>query len=600
LKNPNKELRNSEQRYKILTENIQIGILLFDGVSMFYINPAVETILGYNLSEIRDFQMQDIISRDDMSQLLNASKKIFNNEINVFKTVVSLISKDSRKHVLELFMTKVQLDNKPNILITILDITELEKTRHSLAESNDFLNSLISSIYEVVFVHDLDDKYLMFRWPKREAQGWDFSSMIGKKMEDIVEDKERISLHKRMRKLAIESDHSITFTNRIGYEEGERWFEITFSPLHSSNNQIIGTVGVAKDITERIDASEKARFYELRLATIAESVSDIIFYVEQGKVTYISPSVKKILGFDPKDYKGRLVSDFIPLSIVVKASRTNGPYHFESNLSDTQGRKHALEFSVARIGNSYSGVARDATDRRIAEQAKRTFLHSIAHELRNPLTVVIGYSELLKSTTPPENENVHSMIDIILGAAKREQKRITELIGTDTIKTKYEIELFGAYSLFSGIFKKLDVFLKSLVKDVKDGAKLVYTWSVNDNLRDTRVNVDLDKIFEVFENLATNSVKYSQKDRIEINTNVILEERGLKVTFSDRGIGIPKSHMNKIFSPYFQVFESEKKDGVGLGLSIVKLSIETFGGTIEALSTIGEGTTFIITLPVQN
>jgi signal transduction histidine kinase len=105
------------------------------------------------------------------------------------------------------------------------------------------------------------------------------------------------------------------------------------------------------------------------------------------------------------------------------------------------------------------------------------------------------------------------------------------------------------------------------------------------------------RIAEIFRNLVSNAIKYRnfQRTDSEISLKIEIKEDTASIVFSDNGIGIESSNMEKIFNMFYRA--SEQSDGSGLGLYIVKNAIDKLGGQVRVSSTLGEGTTFIINLP---
>jgi signal transduction histidine kinase len=109
---------------------------------------------------------------------------------------------------------------------------------------------------------------------------------------------------------------------------------------------------------------------------------------------------------------------------------------------------------------------------------------------------------------------------------------------------------------------------------------------------------DSDLLYQIFENLLSNAVKYS-KDGQEVDFTVWLEKGNLKATVKDKGIGIPEKEHDQLYDRFFRAKNVGIIEGSGLGLSIVKKSLEVLNGDIAFESAQGKGTTFQISIPIQ-
>jgi two-component system, sensor histidine kinase and response regulator len=233
---------------------------------------------------------------------------------------------------------------------------------------------------------------------------------------------------------------------------------------------------------------------------------------------------------------------------------------------------------------------RDRHQFRLIDQMRQRFIGSATHDLKNPLFIIGGYVDML-ATNPPVANDPESME--FIEAIRR---------GIDKMQTL--------------VFDMLDLLeaekQQELTIDVHDLAQIV-----QDNLRDVRVraddknisfaitadaplwvSLDADKITRVLDNLVSNAIKYTPENG---HVRVDVRDAGDYVTIvvQDTGLGIPEEMLPMLFTPFERVNTAEHKaqEGTGLGLSIVKAIVEQHGGTIAVESTLGVGSSFIVTLP---
>ncbi len=225
------------------------------------------------------------------------------------------------------------------------------------------------------------------------------------------------------------------------------------------------------------------------------------------------------------------------------------------------------------------------------EQLKTDMIRMAAHDLRSPLGIITGFSELLLETAdlPPraaeQAEHIHR-------AGDRMHQLITNILSLDRIE---QLDNPAEYH-------KLE--LVDLVKVVFDDHRLLATErQLNLHLQTSRARIKADtpQIREAIANLLTNAIKYTP-DNGEITVSLYVTDQDAIFEVTDNGYGIPPELQADIFKPFFRVQSAETRaiDGTGLGLHLVKSIIERHNGTLHFQSTYGQGSTFGFRLPLIN
>jgi signal transduction histidine kinase len=237
--------------------------------------------------------------------------------------------------------------------------------------------------------------------------------------------------------------------------------------------------------------------------------------------------------------------------------------------------------------------ARMVADLEAADQLKSEFVSTMSHELRTPLNVIIGYTEMLREgavgpMTPGQLELVSR-----LDARGRELLELIEATlhvgrleaGRETVEIQ-PIE-------FCDLVKALQASTAGLPR----APEVAFEWEGPIDLHD-RVMTDRTKLALVVRNLVSNAFKFTSEGRVVVR--MMPGPETLVVEVEDSGIGISAEHLPVIFDMFRQVDGSmtRRHGGVGLGLYIVKQFARRLGGTVEVRSTIGEGTTFRLTVPI--
>lgn len=225
-------------------------------------------------------------------------------------------------------------------------------------------------------------------------------------------------------------------------------------------------------------------------------------------------------------------------------------------------------------------------------QLKSLFLSMSAHDLRSPLSVINGYTDLMKRIIPEdEPSNLHRYLSTIETQAKRIDRLVNDLLDLDSVES-------------GGVALHLEEHdLVQIVRDVVEAEKVNYARE-NIDLRLPHVPImmmiDSEKIARIVHNLITNACKYSLSHE-KISVLVAHAEEQALIQVMDNGRGMTPEQTAKLFQAYYRTSEAResKVQGRGLGLYIVKLLVEAHQGFVEVESKIDVGTTFTVHLPIS-
>ena len=224
------------------------------------------------------------------------------------------------------------------------------------------------------------------------------------------------------------------------------------------------------------------------------------------------------------------------------------------------------------------------------EQKKDELIVYLAHDIKTPLTSMIGYLSLLSEIKDMPQEQRNRYIDIALDKSYRLEDLINEL---------FDVARFNSEKI---VLEKEEINLNLMLEQIADdfyptlkemNKKINFTSDEK-----TILYADPDKLSRVFNNLIKNAVNYS-KENTDIDISIINKENQVTVNITNKGKQIPKEKLDKIFEKFYRLDSSRtsKTGGSGLGLAIAKEIVELHGGKIYAESDMKE-TTFCVTLPI--
>lgn len=223
-------------------------------------------------------------------------------------------------------------------------------------------------------------------------------------------------------------------------------------------------------------------------------------------------------------------------------------------------------------------------------EAQMTFLGGVAHDLRNPLSVLKVAVANLRSDRPlPPEPKVRKMLEMVGRQVGRLERMVTDLVdlaGIEAGKLQVKLERYDLRALIGG------------VTELFEGGSRRHRLVVSMPDEEVPVRADPLRIEQVLGNLVSNAIKYSpEADRVEISLSRRVSEALLCVI--DHGIGIREEDQSRLFEPFRRVgFSAEEIPGAGLGLFVVRQIVEAHGGRIEVQSAPDRGSTFCVYLPL--
>ena len=275
----------------------------------------------------------------------------------------------------------------------------------------------------------------------------------------------------------------------------------------------------------------------------------------------------------------------------------------ELALGQAQSTMFDLRLHDGRVLNAYVSPTRtpenqvsatlllvDMTAAKQLEAQKREFFANASHELKTPITSVLGFAEMLNRGMVPDEEKA-----AILSRVETESRRLSALINDILTISKLES---GALAAEQGTFDFAEVLREAVdaVSPLKDGTPI----TIRVQATPTPYHADKRQIYQLCVNLIDNAVKYN-KPNGEVTLSLETRDGGLVLTITDTGIGIPPEYHARIFERFFRIDQGRDKKvgGTGLGLSIVKHIVQAHHGKITIQSTKRVGTTIVVSLPIN-
>jgi len=656
--------RESENKYQTILDSIEEGYYEVDLVgNMIFFNEAQQRILGYPAHELMGLNNRVFMDEEIARKVLQTFKKVYetgqsetafdwkiirkDGSVRWLEASVSLM-KDAdgratgfrgvcrditnrkqseaelvkhREHLTQLVEERTREITEKNIQLSE-EIAERERTEKALRESEDHMHSIIRGAPDPMVVYDFDGNVTYLNPAFSRVFGWDLEELNGRKI-DYVPEEELAETRKLVDKVKLGENLYGIETRRLTKSGEVLDISMSAAIFRDSQGQIMGNVITLQDITDRKIAEKELRFRTAFFERLIESSPEGIVIMDiDGRIKQINSEFTRLFGFTEEDVIGRNLND-----LVVPPERKEEAIKI-AQLSD--GKTYQIEKVRQRkdgslVDVSLSGgpiimdgkledvfvIYRDITDRKLAEKELRTakdkaveatrakgdFLANMSHEIRTPMNGVMGMAEILLDTELTEDQREYVLT--INDSANALLTIINDILDFSKIEAG-KLDLSSEPFDFQTAAEDVGQLLAMNAKD--KGIDLIVRYAPG---TPRYLIGDAGRIRQTLMNLAGNAVKFTEQGHVLIDIQCEGKDDDiatLSVKVEDTGIGISEDALESVFEKFTQVDSSRTRafGGTGLGLSISKQLIDLMGGSLDADSKAGAGSTFRfqLTLPL--
>lgn len=624
------QLRESRDFAQDILQNVGEVIFKTDAQGRWtFLNEAWVALTGYSIAESLHWRTTRLLHPEDRAAAIETYKRIVAGEINDDILSQRFFHANGELRHIEVSLRRLgHADGSfAGTIGNIRDVSQRVEQENALKDSERRFQTLADVAPAGIFRTDTNGNctYVNAAWKRITGledgmwEGSAWASAIHPDDLDAVFDgwasavKQKSSYRAEFR--WVHSDGTIA------------WTDVAAKPEYDTENQLFGFIGVTLDITNRKKAEADLAKRETQLALLANNATDSVMRLAlDGECIYASPSSEKLFRVDPAQLVGQNMLDrfhpdddetarnaFTALAegheehtiLAYRAEKIHAPGTYvwmEANcglVRDPQtGEPAEILASIRDVSETKALEAnlRDASAR--AESAvvsQSAFLANMSHEIRTPMNGVIGFTELaLAGDLPPEQRR---QIELIAESGRVMMRLLNDILDMAKIESgqmaitrepvNLHHKLHGSVRMMEPVAVTKGVAL--IVKITDD----VPRWILGDQMR----------IRQVILNLIGNAVKFTEQGTIDVTVSVNRERNPheIEVSVRDSGIGIAPDRLEVIFDQFAQADGStaRKYGGTGLGLAISQDLATLMGGKLSVESLLGEGSTFTLSLPLE-
>ena len=341
-------------------------------------------------------------------------------------------------------------------------------------------------------------------------------------------------------------------------------------------------------LQKRTQISEAER---TRLEMVFNNIHDSVMILNPERaIILVNPAMCRAFGLNAQTVMGKSVFDVIThpdvINLITRAD-SNDPFQYHE-VSFPDGRVGNAQFTAIH-GVGHALTMQDITYLKEVDRIRTEFVNTVSHDLRSPLTSVIGYAELV-DRAGPLNENQQDFLRRIQDSIQHITSLINDLLDLGSIEAG--MDTHREFVQLEGILRYTIEMLQGQIKSKNLNVHI----EITPGLPALRANPI--RLRQVLDNVIGNAIKYSYVNG-EIHITIQFEENQIILKVADQGPGIPATDQPHIFDKFYRGANVDSEvEGSGLGLAIVKNIVENHQGRIWVESTVGKGSSFFIVLPV--
>lgn len=482
-----------------------------------------------------------------------------------------------------------------------------------LKESEESYRTLVENALDIIFTISKKGVILTINETVKKIGNWEKHELIGKTITEFVHPDDHKILLKKMRS-TLSGNPEDEYEVRIKIKDGSYIIGAVKTNILITDGEISGILGFIRDVTKRKEIEKRVTIFskasdQSPVSIIITDLDGEISYVNNKFIQTFGCSKNEIFLFEAKDLIASEVSDeeYKKMWMDVKSTEIwQGEYYSKNRngelfweavsitpIKDENGDTICyviIKIDITKRKNMFSELLIAKREAESANNLKSEFLAQMSHEIRTPLNTMLSFHQLFK--TELEDNLDEDLISCLQGVENASHRIIRTI---DLILNMTELQV-GTYTINRVKLNIYEDILKKLMLEKRTICKIKgLEFNIRKTTDNTIIVVDEYSVTQIFDNIISNAIKYTDNGNIEINC-LINDEGYFAVSVSDTGIGIAKENLEKVFNAFSQEDQgyTRKYEGNGLGLALVKEYCKLNRAKISVESVKGKGSTFTV------
>lgn len=603
-KQAEQRIMEKEQQYKSLVDHNSDAILAFDlAGKCLDVNPMAPNLTGYSKEELLHMPIVDILQVENPKNFM----AMLNHEVGLHgvspEVELQLVRRDGVIKNVHINAVPIYLRGSVvGYFAIVRDVTEQKRAQDELRAAKELLESFVNHTTDAIHVLDLSGRVLLINDAFEEVFGWSSDEVVGQILPGVPADLQD-ELKRQQEWVQKGENVSGIETRRIRKDGTRIYISLTVSPIRDDAGRVVAYAGISRDVTESKRVEKALRESEAKYRLIAEHTNALIAVIDSdGYFTYASPSHLHVVGHDPSVLEGSHTTHYVHPDDLQRVSqsfsdslKTGNPFQIDFRYPHNNGDWVYLETQGAPVVGGDGTlekvvvVSQDVTDRKQTEELLRQsdrlavigqLAAGVAHEIRNPLTALKGFVQLLQNQS---NSNTR-YLDIMTS----ELSRIEAIVNEFLLIAKPQVVNYRE----TDVIPLLDSTITLLETQAIMNNVQIHTEYES---RMPRIHCEQNQLKQVFINILKNSIE-AMPHGGDISICVRMYDKDtIHFRFMDDGVGIPPERIAHLGAPFY----TTKEKGTGLGLTVSYKIIREHRGRIEVASDVGHGTIVDIMLPVD-
>lgn len=625
------------KKYKVtsirdITENKKYKNLLFEtqesgkigGIELDFINhefsysEEIATIFALDPTEILTFDGFINYFKDEAKISIKNNFETIQKNGNSFDLELELLTKKITYKWVRITAKAIKnYDNIVKVYATVQDISKEKQHELQILETNERFEYVTKATFDAIWDWDIQNDLIYWGEGFRTLFGYENVNTFVNGKENWVQrihENDLAQVELELNKFIESTENNWKFEYQYLKADGSYVFVIDKAiSIRNESGKVIRMIGAMQDLTEQKIKEERLNLFQ----SVIENTNDGVIITKaepfdepNPEIIYANNAMTQISGYSQKELIGsspRLMqgpdTSMEELDKIRKAIKNWQPLETEIINYKKNGEEFWLNYSIVPVANEkglfthWISIERDITARKKAEQEREQLLNELtknnkelkqfsyitSHNMRSPLTNILAILEMF-DYLKFDDETIN-LIDALKQSTNNLHETLNDLIKILIIKenTNLQLENLNMEEVFTGVTNSIN----SLI--TQSNAQINLNFS-----KAPKLNYSKSYLESVFLNLLTNSIKYASKEcNLQITVSTKLENKKIKLTYTDNGLGFDMEKVkDKIFGLY-QRFHTHT-DSKGIGLYLVYSQIVALGGTIKVDSEVNKGTTFTI------